>query len=564
MRTTEKEVRKQVIHSLPGFWKYAFFSMVLFLGIQLFSLLPSILMQRVIDDFIPNKQTDKMLFYIFLFCLIPLIVTAISAFYRYMLAIICRKMGQHLAIHAFGNIVCQPVSYFDGKNSSELATHCRTESMQYIIFWMIDIPQLVATGICGIVILGYLFMQHWSVALILILYFPFAYLPSNAFANKVQKMTKQIISNNARMNQIINDTFRGIKIVKAMNLEGQQVKKLDEVNEKNVEIWGKVALLDNLSGIWINDFSDAIFTGLTFGISAFLVIYNRLTLGSIVVVLNYTSKFLSVAKKIMNTNYNFKEKLGEYDKLFEILTMETPADTQKPFEFKDEIRFSDVTFAYDGHRGNVLKSLNLSVYCNEWLGIVGHSGAGKTTIFDLLMGFYKPQKGKITVDGVDLQEISISSRCAKIAKIAQDTYLFPGTIRENLLLANPKATDEQLDVILDKVCLTDFLSRLPDGLDTEIGENGLLLSGGERQKLGLAQGLLRNCKIILLDEVTSNVDRDSEEEIKNILLRLKKENDLTLISISHRIDFLKDTDRIVVLEKGCIKETSNYHDYTGS
>ncbi len=564
MQNTEKAVRKQVIQSLPGFWRYAAVSMVMFLAIQLFSLVPSVLMQRVIDDFIPNKQADKVLLYIFFFCLIPLIVTVISAYYRYHLAIICRKMGQNLAVKGFRNIVCQAVSYFDGKNSSELAAHCRTESMQYIVFWMIDIPQLIATGICGIVIFCYLFNLHWSIALLLLLYFPIAYFPSNHFANKVQEMTKQIISNNALMNQIISDTFRGIKVIKAMNLEENQVEKLEKVNEKSVSIWGKVALLDNLSGIWVNDFSNAIFTGLSFGVSAFLIIWNSLTLGSLVLILNYTTKFLGIAQKFMNTNYNFKEKLGEYHKLFEILTMEIPQDSHKDFHFNEEIRFSDITFAYNEGRGDILKALNLSIYPNQWLGIVGSSGAGKTTIFDLLMGFYQPQKGTITVDGVNLAEVSLACRCAKIAKISQDTFLFPGTIRENLLLANPRATDEQLDVILRKVCLTDFLARLPHGLDTNIGENGLLLSGGERQKLGLAQGLLRNCKIILLDEVTSNVDRDSEEEIKNILLRLKEENGLTLISISHRMDFLKDTDRIVVLENGKIKESTSYEAYMGS
>ena len=564
MDSTEKEIRKRVIHSLPGFWRYVSLSMVLYLGIQLFSLIPSVLMQRVIDDFIPNKQTNKMLVYILLFCLIPLIVTVVSAIYRYVLAMVCRKMGQQLAISGCSNIVGQPVSYFDGKYSSELAAYCRTESMQYVVFWMIDIPQLIAIGICGIVILYYLFTLHWSVSLMLLLYFPVAYFPSNYFADKVQEMTKQIISNNASMSQIINDTFRGIKIVKAMNLENEQVEKLKKVNEKSVSIWGKVALLDNLSGIWFYVFSNSIFTVITFGFSAFLIIGYNLTLGSLVLILNFTTKFLGIAQKMMNTNYNFKEKLGEYDKLFEILTMKVPVDTKKDFEFKEEIRFSDITFAYNEDRGNILSSFNLSIYPNEWLGVVGPSGSGKTTIFDLLMGFYKPQKGVITVDGVDLAETSISSRCSKIAKISQDTFLFPGTIRENLLLANPKATDEQLDVILRKVCLTDFLSRLPNGLDTDIGENGLLLSGGERQKLGLAQGLLRNCKIILLDEVTSNVDRNSEEEIKNILLRLKEENSLTLISISHRMDFLKDTDRIVVLENGRIKETTSYHAYIGS
>lgn len=179
-------------------------------------------------------------------------------------------------------------------------------------------------------------------------------------------------------------------------------------------------------------------------------------------------------------------------------------------QFEKEIRFAGITFAYNPERENILRSLNLSIQPHEWLGIVGASGAGKTTIFDLLLRFYEPQAGSITIDSVPLREISTVSLRSKIAKVSQDTFLFPGTIRENLLLANPNATDEQLNATLNQVCLSKFLTQLPNGLDTNIGENGLLLSGGERQKLGLAQGLLRGCKVILLDEVTANVDRDSE------------------------------------------------------
>lgn len=162
---------------------------------------------------------------------------------------------------------------------------------------------------------------------------------------------------------------------------------------------------------------------------------------------------------------------------------------------------------------------------------------------------------------MDIREISSDSLRSKITKVSQDTFLFPGTIRENLLLANPKASDTELKAMMEKVCLTKFMNQLPKGLDTDIGENGLLLSGGERQKLGIAMGLLRGSKLILLDEVTANIDRDSEEEIKDVLLQLKEEQDLTLISISHRIDFLKDADRIVVLENGKIKEETTYRRY---
>lgn len=293
--STERQVRRQVIQSLPGFWGYAALSAIIFLAIQLIALIPTVLMQRVIDQLIPQRQIGQIVFTIVLFCLIPLAATILSTLYRYGLAILCRKLGLKLAIRGFQNLIAQPVSYFDGKNSSELAAHCRQESMQYITFWMIEVPQLFATGICGIVVFLYLLSLHWSIALTLLLYFPVAFFPSNRFATKVQELTKQIISNNAAMNQIINDTFRGIKAVKTMVLENHQVQKLKAVNEKSVAIWSRVALFDNLTGIWVNDFSSAVFRGLAFGIASFLVVLGRMTLGSIVTVINYSNRFLEIA-----------------------------------------------------------------------------------------------------------------------------------------------------------------------------------------------------------------------------------------------------------------------------
>lgn len=558
----EKIVRRTVIKELPHFWAYSILSGIISLLIQTIGLVPTILMQQIIDRFIPNKDLRAISIFILLFCIIPLFATMLSAIYRYKLAIVCRKMGLKLAIKGFENLTYQSVSYFDKENSSELAAYCRGEAMKYIVFWMIDIPQLIATGLTGIIVFSYVFALNWGLALFLLFYIPIAFFPSNGFANKVQTLTEKIVDNNAKMNQIINDTFRGIKFVKAMVLEKIQINRLKEVNEQSVSIWSKVALYDNMSGIWVDNFSDTLFTGVTFGLTSYLIVIGKMTLGSLIVILNYTGRFLGVIKQFMHTNYNFKAQLGEYDKLFDIITMPIPhADENVPFSYKDNIQFSDVTFAYTEERGNVLKSLNLTIHKNEWLGIVGASGTGKTTIFDLILKFYSPQDGTITIDGTGIDVIDSQSLRSKIAKVSQDTFLFPGTIKDNLLLGNADATDEQLNDILKKVSLDNFIGTLQDGLNTDIGENGLLLSGGERQKLGLAQGLLRNCEVILLDEVTANLDRVSEEEIKNVLRMIKQERNLTIITISHRIDFLKDVDRIVVLDNGCIKEETTYNKY---
>ena len=557
-RDRERAVRKSVRKLLPGFWGYVAASGVISLVIQLVGLVPTVLMQRMIDTLIPAKAVSQILFYIVLFCCIPLAVTLLSAFYRYQLAIVCRRLGLKLAVQGFENLLGQPMPYFDTTNSSELAAYCRGESMKYISFWLIEIPQLAATGLCGIVVMGYLLSLHWGVALFLLLYIPVAFFPSNWFAGRVQDCFAQNTKSNAKMLQIIDDTFRGIRSVKAMVLEKARIGKLREVSEETVSIWSKIALYDNMSGIWVDNFSDSVFTGVSFGMTAYLIVMGKMTLGSLAVVLNYTAKFLGIVKQFMHTNYDFKAQLGEYQKLFQILTMPAAeGEGDLPLRFTKELRFEQVTFAYTEERGDILKSLDLTVKSGEWLGIVGASGAGKTTIFDLLLRFYEPQAGRITLDGIDLGRISAGELRSGIAKVSQETFLFPGTIRENLLLAKPGAGEEELKQVLKSVRLDKFTGEL----DTEIGENGLSVSGGERQKLGLAQGLLRACQVILLDEVTANVDRDSEREIKEVLGKLHREKGLTIIAISHRIDFLADVDRIVVLEDGSIKEETVYQEY---
>ena len=424
---------------------------------------------------------------------------------------------------------------------------------------MIDIPQLISTMLSALIILIYVAQLNLGIAGFLLLYIPFSFFPSSFFAKKMQNLKKRIIDNNAKMSQIVNDTFKGVKFVKAMILEKMRIQKLEEVNADSVSIWSKVAVYDNLTGLWVNELSDTLFTGVSFGIAALLTINGYLSLGAIVIVLNYTAKFITASKELTHTDYHFKTQLGEYDKLFDILLMRPQeGEGEKSFHFCSSITFDHVTFAYEKERGDVLKNMNLSIRPGEWLGIMGHSGSGKTTAFDLLMGFYSPQHGKVYVDGISVEELDPNSLRSRITKVSQDTFLFPGTIRENLIMVNPQASEAELWSVLEAVRMREFVEQLSDGLDTDIGENGLLLSGGERQRLGLAQGLLRSSEIILLDEVTANIDAQAETTIMKILDDIKTRRNLTIITISHRLDFLARTDRIVVLDSGHVAEETDY------
>ena len=561
----ERNARKMVMRQIPYFRWHSVFSCSMSLVLQLIALIPVIIMQQIIDEWIPGGNTYMILLSIVSFCMIPVISTVLSAIYRYYLAMICRKTGLYLSIKGFRNLVYQPLSYFDKHNSSELASYCRSEAMKYVSFWLMDIPQLIASVVSGLIVLLYLLYLNWIIAIFLLAYIPFAFFPSNYFAKQVQTLTKRIIRNNAKMNQLISDSFKGIKFVKALLLEKHQIAKLKTVNADSVSIWSKVALYDNMSGIWIHHLSDSLFTSVVFGIIAYFIVLGRNSIGQLVIVLNYSGKVLEVFKQLIRTNYDLKTKLGEYDKLFSILAMQCDeVNGGKDFTFHDKIVYEDVTFSYDEERGAILDDFNLTIYKGEWVGIVGASGTGKTTIFDLALKFYSPQKGRILADGEDLGNISTQSLRNKITRVSQDIFLFPGTIRENLLLANQQATQGEMNHAIDIACLRNFIDSLPDGLDTDIGEDGLLLSGGERQRLALAQGMLRQSEIILLDEVTANVDRDAEREIRMALKGIMCSQKLTIIAISHRVDFLQDSDRIIELESGKVVRNTTYEQYIQS
>lgn len=555
----EKNVRRIVIRELPHFWLFCVLSAIMALVIQIIGLIPPILMQRIIDMSISSKNTREVLMSIFWFCIIPVCATSLATFYQYILAVSCRRFGQGLSIKGFQNLLYQPLSYFDSMNSSELAAYCQKEALQYVVFWIIDIPQLIATLLSAAVVLVYILQLNGFIGTFLLFYIPFSFFPSNHFANKIQNLTKRIMDNNAKTAQTINDTFKGIKFIKSMALEKLQIKKLREVNEDSVSIWSRAAVYDNLSGLWVNELSDKLFTGVTFAAAAFFIIGSKMSLGALVIILNYTAKFIAASKELTHTNYDFKKQLGSYDQLFDILLMQ-PQETEgdKPFDFQSDIVFKNVQFAYEKERGEVLKGLDLTVHKGEWLGIMGPSGAGKTTVFDLLMRLYSPQQGKVTVDGISIEDIAVDATRNKITKVSQDTFLFPGTIRENLEMVNPEASEKDLWKALEAVYLKDFTANLENGLDTEIGENGLLLSGGEKQRLGLAQGLLRNSEILLLDEVTANIDAAAETVIMNILRDINKQKNLTIIAVSHRLEFLAHTDRILVLGNGKVDVQTSY------
>ncbi|MBG9980564.1 ABC transporter ATP-binding protein [Facklamia lactis] len=529
--------------------RYMLLSFLLVILIQGIGLIPPLIMQRIIDQWIPNRNMSRVIQSAILFLSIPLIMASINTYYKYFIAVLARRSGRQLTTKAFKNVLEQKLTFFDQTNSGELATYIRQETIRYVMFWIADLPQILANFIISIIIVVFVFNLHGSFALLLLLYFPLAYFPSNYFAEKVQGMTQRVINCNGRMTQIITDSLRSIRFIKANQLKEQQVNQLQDTLDDSITIWGRIALFDNLSGLWTSNVVNQILTGVIFILSTIFVIQDQLSIGTIVVLLSYLTVFYANANNILTTNYQFKKQLAEFKPLADLINLKDIENSgSKPFDPQQSIIFKDVTFRYNQDRELIFQDLSLNIPIGKWIGIIGKSGIGKSTILDLLLGFYAVESGDLLIDGIPIDQYDLKSLRSKMAYVSQDQVLFPGTIRENLCLVNPQASTQELTDVLKKVDLYHFIQTLPQGLETPVGESGDLLSGGQKQRLNLTQALLRKTPILLLDEANAALDQATSLSIKETLAQLKETHHYTIISVSHDHNFLSECEIIYTLK----------------
>lgn len=390
-----------------------------------------------------------------------------------------------------------------------------------------------------------------TVSVLFFIAIPIAFFPSDYFGKIVNGLTGRIIQANGKMAQTITDSVRSIRLVKAYQLEKRQTNRLKGALTDAIAVWSKVAFFDNLTTLWITNFVNQLIIGVIFVVAASLVIQGQMTIGGIVIILSYLAVFYANASTVLNTNYQFKKQLAEFAPLAELLQLANPETSgDQPLTDFHEVGFDHVTFHYTEERGDILKDLSLTVKKGDWVGLVGQSGAGKTTIFDLLLRFYSPQQGVVRIDQTPLAQFDLTQLRRQITLVSQDISIFPGTLRENLQLAKADATDGELLDVLAAVELKDFIATLPAGLDTPVGEEGSLLSGGQKQRLSLAQGLLRHSPILLLDEISSALDAETSTAIKDMVYRLKTAEHLTILSISHDAQFLTRCDAVYRIQDG--------------
>ena len=423
------------------------------------------------------------------------------------------------------------------------------------------IPQILVCVIaCGAMLI-YVFSLHYvlgiisTAALIAVLISPVAFgkilsESSNAHWTAYRNLTAEIL-----------DGIQGITTAKTYNAQERLGKLL---KEKMRTLFSETMrnLKVNLAEIGISNFASGIGTSFTLAVAALLTSVHIIPASSLLILLFMTNEVFRPANELAAYFHQGFMGITSMGGIFALLDEEEKIKDEgtKTIDIKSadgfEIKYKNIEFAYSEKKNTVFKNLNFTVAKNEKLAVAGESGSGKTTIVNLLLRFYEPTSGSIYINGTDIKDLTLKSLRSLITVVSQETYLFNGTIKENLLHANEDADEEKLIDACKAANIHSFIQSLPEGYNTKVGERGLNFSGGQRQRIAIARAVLKNSPIVVLDEATSSVDTKNENEIKQSLNHLLRNR--TSITIAHRLNTIENSDRILVLLRGEIVEEGSH------
>ncbi len=549
---------------------------------QIFSLFDPLIFGKVIDLFathpfhfdkeklLPRNEHEfffgvdayhGLLYFLFLLVGTAMISRIAKAFQDYTVNVIVQKFGAKIFTDGLQHSMKLPYQEFEDQRSGEtlsILTKVRADTEKFIGYFI-----NVLFGIIVSVVFVSIFAssKHWS---ILPVYFGGAVLiaiVTNLLSKKVKIIQKKIVSETTSLAGSTTESLRNIELVKSLGLTNQEVERLNKNTYKILDLELKkvksIRALSFIQGTMVNFLRQVI----TFTL-LWLIFRNVLSIGELISLQFYSFFIFGPLQEIGNIILSYREAEASLNN-FQVLmskTIEPKPATPNHIGSIETLSFNNISFKHNSAQFKALDEINFSVKQGETIAFVGPSGSGKSTLVKLLVGLYRPQNGHIDYNGVDGSKIDFDELRTQIGFVTQDTNLFAGTIRENLLFVNPTATIEQLKDALHKASCENLLSRAEKGIETVIGEGGLKLSGGEKQRISIARSLLRKPRLLIFDEATSALDSITEVAITNTIKEISLGREQIAVLIAHRLSTIMHADRIYVLEQGKIIETGNHQE----
>lgn len=554
-------------------WKILALALFLATVNQVFSLLDPQIFRMIVDKYatqVGSLSRGDFLSGVSILLLASMGVALISRiaknFQDYYVSIVTQRVGAALYSQSINHSFSLPYAAFEDQRSGELLLKLQKarSDVQSLIASFVGVIFLTLIGM--IFVVSYAFTVNWIIGFVYFLIIPIVGSAQFYLSRKIKSAQKQIITETASLAGSTTETLRNVELVKSLGLEEQESKRLNDVNEKILELELKkiklIRMLSFIQGTMINTIRSALLL-----LMMWLIFRQTISFGQFFSLYIYLFFIFGPLGDLGTIANAYQETRASMEKLQQILDTPSQKRPVNPTVLKtlDSITFENVGFTYKSADNNSLppsiNNLSLTIHKGETVAFVGPSGAGKTTIVKILLGLYEPSSGKLLLDDIDSTKIDFDLLRRRIGYVSQDTQLFAGTIRENLLFVNPIASDEKCIEALKNASASAIIERGGKGLDTKIGEGGIKISGGERQRLAIARAILRDPDIIIFDEATSSLDSLTEKEITATIKDIVRTRpNLMTIMIAHRLSTIVHADTIYVLEKGNLEEAGSHAD----
>lgn len=514
--------------------------------------------QRFIDDIIPHQKWDLIL---------PTAALAVGAIALRQVLFTARMLSNHafeqavvhdLRRELYDKIQRLPMRWFDNQPTGDIMTRVGSDvpAIEKVIVDGID--QALSGLLQFLIVLGFLLSQHVGLTLVTLAPMPLVAVATWLYSRKNESRYRSASEAASALNAMLHDNIAGIRQIKAYTVEPQELLRFDRTSAKVREALLSVAKANAMTWPGVSLIAECGIVAMM-AAAAYWILKGELQVGTLMAFLVSWGFLFDPLSRINPLTQTFVSGVVAGKRVFSILDLhDEPNLTEglRPERLKGHVRFEGVAFSY-AEKAPVVSDITIEALPGQTIAIVGPTGAGKSTLLNLLTRFYECDEGRILIDGVPLTELSKEWLRDHIGYVTQESFLFNASIRENLLLAKPEATEEELWAVLAAANADAFVRRLEQGLDTVTGERGTKLSGGERQRLSIARALLKNPPILLLDEATSAVDNETEKLIQQALDRLRRQR--TTFVIAHRLTTVRDAHQICVLERGRMVE-SGQHD----
>ncbi len=562
--TEKKGMMKRLFSLMKGSFFWIFLSMVLFLIHSVLNVLLPVIQGKFVDDFLNTKDPSSLLgnympaiLIVGSMALVRILVVFATIFRNNILSKVSVKTVLEIRRRLYEKIQSLSVAGISRHTAGDLMNRVSSDTNIISNFLTGFLPSILEQAFVIIFVAAMLFSYSPKMALMILCPAPFVAVLFRLVWKRTHRLYRRQWIENSKANTLLHDVFQGVRVVKVFGTEKNEIEKYDraistlrDISVRNETAWAKLVPYAEYL-IQVGNFILLYYAGNE-------ILDAKMSIGQLTMFSSFVSLIYTPLRSMANYPRRIQQAFTAMAKVFEVLDEQPDVADRKDaldMEIKGKVEIDGIWFGYDENE-NVLENVSISISPGEMLGIVGRSGVGKSTLINLVMRLYDVDRGKISIDGVDVRDITQHSLRSQIGVVLQETFLFAGSIYENLAYAKPDAGYEEVIRAARLAGAHSFIMKLPDGYDTIVGEKGYTLSGGERQRIAIARAILHDPKILILDEATSALDTETEKMIQDALKYLCK--DRTTIAIAHRLSTLRNATKLLVLDKKTVAEVGTH------